>query len=98
MNFLEARQYALEFWAEPEFTPFPADIQDKLIASNRADIQHIGAMSVVYNGLLAHDTAYVEAAGDILESIKLEGARTIDVMAVTRDICSLGLFKGLIDP
>lgn len=98
MNYVDARQYALGFWAQPEFTPFPASVQDKLLASSQADLQRLGAMSVVHNGLLAADIEYIDAAEDILRGIPLDGAHTADAMAIARDICHLGLFRAMIDP
>lgn len=98
MKFGDAWQYAHEFWLEPESTPFPADVQDKLIGSNNAGFRHVGAMSVVYNGLLAYDTAYVDAADEILHDIQLDDANTADAIRIARDICYLGLFRAVIDP
>jgi hypothetical protein len=98
MKFYDARQYALEFWQQPEGTPFSADVQDKLLGSHTADLRHMSAMSVVYNGLLARDNAYIEVAEEILHCIGPETAPTSTAVKVARDINYMGLFRAIIDP
>jgi hypothetical protein len=98
MHYVDAHNLAHEFWQEPEHTPFPSEIQDKLIASNRYDYRHLGAMSVVYNGTLACDEAYIDAAEEILSTIDVHSPaiRTSDALVVTRDLSYLGLYRQIV--
>ncbi len=84
---------AREFWMLPDTALFPFVLQSELLSGRSFARKHLGAMSLVHNGVQLGDVDSIDRAESVLQSASRTVENTGQALVLTRDIAYMGLYR-----